>query len=601
MSILTSSTSLSYPLYACEFDPEDASKLVVGGGGGASRTGVGNKISLLTITNQDSVIYHTSELELSKEEDNVTSLAVSHPKGKPISVYAGVNSSPEAQKKGNNEHLRVFGIKPESRAKSPIPPAIKELGRSKLFNTKDVNAYQRLLRLSSPFEGSAQVGVCASGLSQQPEIAIFDVTSDNISASPKPRGLLELEREPSDLDVIQTDKDEYLLVYCDDYRLFTHRIKKGVTEEPRCVFSMPDEDTTGIKGKPAFRSLRFLTPTFVLAAANLPKRTGVVLQGFRLPAKVEDNARLALSAKLPKAIMQATGMTVRNLSPPSSPAAKYGDCQFAVAVTGVDNSIYLYTLEHQAVSNVELIINCHPFGVLARVHAAQITDVALSHFGPPAKSTSRTQYVKLASVSVQNSVRVHHIPLRKVIDRNAPLQRGGPPRQPRYVVALKPQVRSPRGIIIAAAVVMALLAVILQASLEVRGLSQPVVHAHRFVPLSWQLQQHPRDAVRAASRQHEGKLIQLLAAQKLGPDGGGRPVVVRENAEAGEHGIEVTSAPHDEAGPPARSWEELPAEQRAAWKERLRRAGHWGEDMGESVFKGVLFSELAGVVGAMVG
>lgn len=48
MSILTSSTSLSYPLYACEFDPEDASKLVVGGGGGASRTGVGNKIVSFT-------------------------------------------------------------------------------------------------------------------------------------------------------------------------------------------------------------------------------------------------------------------------------------------------------------------------------------------------------------------------------------------------------------------------------------------------------------------------------------------------------------------------------------------------------------------------
>jgi hypothetical protein len=35
---------LSYPLYACDFDPKDASTLVVGGGGGAGKSGVGNKI-----------------------------------------------------------------------------------------------------------------------------------------------------------------------------------------------------------------------------------------------------------------------------------------------------------------------------------------------------------------------------------------------------------------------------------------------------------------------------------------------------------------------------------------------------------------------------
>ena len=36
--------TLSYPLYACEFDPQDSSRLAVAGGGGSSRSGVGNKI-----------------------------------------------------------------------------------------------------------------------------------------------------------------------------------------------------------------------------------------------------------------------------------------------------------------------------------------------------------------------------------------------------------------------------------------------------------------------------------------------------------------------------------------------------------------------------
>lgn len=36
--------TLSIPLYACDFDPKDSGRLVVGGGGGAGRSGVGNKI-----------------------------------------------------------------------------------------------------------------------------------------------------------------------------------------------------------------------------------------------------------------------------------------------------------------------------------------------------------------------------------------------------------------------------------------------------------------------------------------------------------------------------------------------------------------------------
>lgn len=37
-------TDVDYPIYAVDFDPEDANRLVVGGGGGAGRSGVGNKI-----------------------------------------------------------------------------------------------------------------------------------------------------------------------------------------------------------------------------------------------------------------------------------------------------------------------------------------------------------------------------------------------------------------------------------------------------------------------------------------------------------------------------------------------------------------------------
>lgn len=41
---LAASIELDYPLYALDFDSHDANRIVVGGGGGAGRSGVGNKI-----------------------------------------------------------------------------------------------------------------------------------------------------------------------------------------------------------------------------------------------------------------------------------------------------------------------------------------------------------------------------------------------------------------------------------------------------------------------------------------------------------------------------------------------------------------------------
>ena len=40
----TAKLTLTYPAYCCDFDPQDANRLIVGGGGGAGRSGVGNKI-----------------------------------------------------------------------------------------------------------------------------------------------------------------------------------------------------------------------------------------------------------------------------------------------------------------------------------------------------------------------------------------------------------------------------------------------------------------------------------------------------------------------------------------------------------------------------
>ncbi|KAF4580909.1 guanine nucleotide exchange factor-like protein [Ophiocordyceps camponoti-floridani] len=50
----------------------------------------------------------------------------------------------------------------------------------------------------------------------------------------------------------------------------------------------------------------------------------------------------------------------------------------------------------------------------------------------------------------------------------------------------------------------------------------------------------------------------------------------------------------------ARSWDELGDELRGAWRRRLREVRAWTQDMGEDVFRGVLFGEIAGVIGRVV-
>ncbi len=139
--IPSSSIRLDCPLYACDFDPQDANRLIVAGGGGAGRSGVGNKINLLDISQPDKIAT-SSVVDLSRDEDNPTTLVVGQRKGKATLVYAGVNSKKDDIEKGKNEHFRVFGVDQPSKANAVIGPKISELSRTSLFAAKDEPAYQ---------------------------------------------------------------------------------------------------------------------------------------------------------------------------------------------------------------------------------------------------------------------------------------------------------------------------------------------------------------------------------------------------------------------------------------------------------------------------
>ncbi|TQN74407.1 hypothetical protein CSHISOI_01081 [Colletotrichum shisoi] len=583
----TAKITLDYLPYACEFDPQDANRLVVGGGGGANRSGVANKITVIDASARDELRI-SGEADLSRNEDSVMTLAIGPKKGRTSHVYAGINSSPADVEKGKNEHFRVFGVE-QSKARASAGTGtstvtVAELARTALFehNGIDKDAYQRVLRLSAPYGDKPQLGAVATGLAKESQIALFEV-SPTSAAAPKVRGRLDITKEPMDMDVIQTGEDEFQVAYCDDRELFLIKITKTQVDGPHLVYTI-QEDGTG--AWPTFRSIRFLSPDFIMAGTNIPQRAGSLLLGIRLPTKVGEVGRLSASAKLPRAVTQITTIAARNLSPPSTPGGKIGNAQFLVAAVGQDRSISLFTLEHKVYSTIDLLVDFDFLTTLKEVHPLQITNVALSVFVPP-KTTARPQYVKLASISMKNTVVVHSILLKKFTDKDAPIRKGGPPRPQRYAVALQPR-RLTKSRLTVVAFLVLLLAVLVQLSLETAGVS-PL----RILP--------SRHVVANAPNEFLTSLIGDVHALQ------GDPIVIREDVVSPTH-IEEDPVPrfqaavHDEeVYGPAVSWEDLAPQQKKLWKEKLSKAGHWTQNMGESVFKGILFGEIAGAVGRAVG
>ncbi|KAG2043015.1 WD40-repeat-containing domain protein [Suillus americanus] len=94
----------AFPVYSCAFVASD--QMVVGGGGGAAKTGIKNKLRLFNVS-QDRQLEMLCEHELEKGEDAPMSIAA-HPESR--SFVCGINSSKECLEKGENENCRVFSI-----------------------------------------------------------------------------------------------------------------------------------------------------------------------------------------------------------------------------------------------------------------------------------------------------------------------------------------------------------------------------------------------------------------------------------------------------------------------------------------------------------
>ncbi|KAK6607290.1 hypothetical protein H4I95_04939 [Botrytis cinerea] len=611
--------TLPYPLYACDFDPVDSTRLVVGGGGGAGRSGVENKITLLDSSSPNELV-EVADLDLSKEEDNVASLAVGQTQGDTTVVFAGVNSSPADLAKGTNAHFRVIGISPVSKGKGKttepvaITSKISEVLRCPLFTNVERDLYQRVIRLSRPYAGQAQWGAIATGFAKDSEIVLFQPAQNG---PPTSRSAVKLAKEVVDMDFIQTGKDDYLFAYADEQDIYVKKlgsIDDGA--EPECVYITPASRSGEPVTIPSFRSIRWLTKDFIIMLTNIHSQGGVVLQIFRLPPSGKGQCRIAQSHRLPSSVKKATGLAVVNLTPPPTADGEQGYTQFVIAVAGHDISISLFKVDLQHEANNYLVTPIKPFRKFKNVHPGVITGITFSTFTPPTQSVTAStppQHLKLASTGISNTVIVHTLPLFPV-----PLSVKEVNQAYLATSSLSLQVKQ---------------FTLLELSvLEIRGVVEPHLGAAKYLPVPLQeaigkpytfpsnyhaLNTHTPSALTSTipSDSPSSSTPDFFASLRSpSPNSAppkiylhhGPPVPDIENQDISpditspELSSSIKAVFHDEEKHEGKSWDELTAPQKENWKRKLKDAGHWAEEMGEKVFKGVVFGELGGLVGAAV-
>ncbi|KAI9746497.1 MAG: hypothetical protein M1818_000210 [Claussenomyces sp. TS43310] len=626
--------TLSYPVYACAFDPQDPRLLTVGGGGGAGRSGVGNKITVLDTSNPHE-LSESIDIDLSKDEDNVTSLYMGPQRGSSTLIYAGVNSSPKDVARGKNEHFRIFELPSREKTTRKIDGHISELSRTALFRPRDKDAYQRTLRLSSPYNNLPQLGAVATGLAKESEIVLFD-TADSNATIPTIRGHILLSQEPEDLDIIQNEEKAYLFAYCSRRVIFLQTISSAAApapQDPRIVYTTPVPDDTGNHLAQSFRCIRFLNKEFVLTLTNIDQRRGVILQVLRLPKNDKAEARIASQIRLPSQVAQATGVAVCNLTPPSSPGVRTEQSQFVIAVAGHDRSIYLYTLEYTTEMSVSQVSNFKLRATIKEVHPLQITGLSFSNFIPPTTENS-SETLKLASVSVGNTVVVHTIRLKTTSSIKS--------KTPVYIADIPAPPRSSTLFALMAFAVI-LLAILTQGVMEIRGSSPAYFGATKYVSPFWQKALRPVPGVPGIYDEIKNGILRdptsvevstsptsltpvssapqytassfsvafakLVAEQQQGSSNDQRVIFIREEQDAASHetspglASSIKADLHDEAlqGPHGgKRWEELDEEQKLYWASKLRGLGHEVEDFGGTVLKGVVFGGVRGAIGQAV-
>ena len=621
-------TKLSYPLYGADFDPLNSNFLLVGGGGGEGRSGVGNKITLLD-TSKRSALSEVVDIDLSRDEDSVTSLAVAQSTDTSMTAFAGINSSSADQKAGKNEHFRSFRLhhpakkslvetEKGSDGSAQTEGKTEALGRTSFFKpptTSNKEAYQRKTCLSPAKKDQPRICAISTGISNQNEIVVLRAVANPQKSDELVRISME-ENEVVDLDIRPPEEDStnFLLAFCTDYDVFAQPIssqKAGTTAEAKLLYSIPAPDGSAKSAvKPKFRSLRFLSPRHLLLVQNLPQKSGTELLILALGEEGEDFAAITFQKRL-GLTKAAVALDVCKLT--KSPS---GDYQSIIAVAGHTGTIEMLSIEYSPQKGLGAF---KPFQSFKDVHQGPITELSFSNYlGPdtPVSTNAPTQMVKLASVSAGQTVVVHTLPLQPY----------PPPSNknttPRYVLS-SPSASSPTQAVTSvfmAVVVIAFAAFLLQAFAEVRGAVPATLGAADWLnPRVKDFIHRPYISADSAASSISSaassvvtnipsdlpsmetvkqKLHEIVAEHASAEVP--KTIIVREG-HTGDLSTEVKHAADVVQHETLKKWDDLNEHEKEGWKTKLIQAGQWSVNEGETVLKSIMWSEYAGFVGGLVG
>ncbi|KAF2000100.1 hypothetical protein P154DRAFT_492673 [Amniculicola lignicola CBS 123094] len=620
-----SKAKTSYPIFAATFAYNHPGFLIVGGGGGSGRSGVSNQITAFDVTSRAPKLEPVADLELSRDEDSVTCLANLATKDGVI-LYAGVNSMEEERLKGKNEHFRAFEVAfPKAKKagnekdEGSSQGTVSFLSKTRLFNTPSAvpakkEGYQRLVRLSPPkrtASGSKRIGAIASSLAdKENEIVIFSATTTKPSSQDVIQRISLKGDEANDVDILEPEDGQYQIAYCTDYDVFVEDLPydfgrkkiQGKPPTPAKKYTVPFPDVFEKKGRFKIRCIRWLSHCHLLLLVNLPNRSGVELRVLRVYG--DTMGTITLCKSLPRSMKAAVDMDTSLLDADSD-----GAYQAVVAVGGIDISLQVYIIDYHGKSRNSLG-SFHSFINICDVHPLQMTKLTFSPFFSPWTSPQASearkpgpQYLRLASTSLGNTISVETFELQPYSKKS----------KSRYILSSASSRNIHKGAIyFTIAFVALVIAVMISSFIDPEG-----TLTEGIVPQSL------RD--RMGSMKPPGVLVDeaRVAGVNAMPDGvkvpAARPTQrLRDllDLHQGEDQQKALVFHHDpETESPlsaevhadteevakkhteAKTWEELSREERKRWTQKLSDAGMWAVEEGETVLKGIFFSEAGGLVG----
>ncbi|KAI7865622.1 quinon protein alcohol dehydrogenase-like superfamily [Spinellus fusiger] len=143
----TFTVTIGIPVFGVGFTSRN--QLVVGGGGGESRSGVKNRLICYNVDARRKDLEEEAAYELSVNEDAPMCLAA-HPSA--LDIVAGINTSRKMILEGDNQHCRMFTL---------LDTEIKDTRTVQILKSKKTDDYQTVARFSE--DGTVVVGATTDG------------------------------------------------------------------------------------------------------------------------------------------------------------------------------------------------------------------------------------------------------------------------------------------------------------------------------------------------------------------------------------------------------------------------------------------------------